>query len=150
MRYWWLPILLCGNAVFADVRAEIAKEYLRSTEATSLKYLDGVYSIRAPKFQLFNAENLDLDLRVERTRWEAVIQPAVQVKEKVDIKSLQQLSPDRVQCDVTYLTKLVVVNQLTGNEDEQILTTGCRDLWVLLKGRWRLLSTHVTQQEFNR
>lgn len=134
----------------ADGRAEILKQYHRATEATKLKFIDGVHSIRAPKFRLYNQEGMPLDLGVERTREEQFLAPALEVDEKVVLKSFDQLSHDRAVCIAVFTTTLITLDRLTNKELKQVLITKMKDEWTLTPKGWRLLTSQVAEQDFQR
>lgn len=150
MRLVFLGILLLARLAVAAPQDEIKRAYFRSTNATKMKYLDGVYCIRSPQFQLTSQEGMRLDLKVERTRWEQVLLAAVSVDEKVDILSFRQPQPGRAQCKVRYTTRLVNVDPLTDKEVTQVLVTDCLDEWSSTSRGWLLTSTKVTEQDFKR
>ena len=144
-----IALIVCFGA-FADVESAVKSQYDRCLEATSLKYLDGIYCIRAPGFRLFNPDGLLLDLSVERNRMEQFLAPAISVKETYAIQSFQVLSEERVRCVVLYTTRAVLPNRLTGKLDEFLMRTKCVDDWLRTKKGWLLSQTRVIEQDYQR
>jgi len=152
---WHLALAICLSTLVpcagADVREMILREYERSTQATELKYLDGVYCIRAPGFRLLTIEGLVLDPRVERMRLEQFLGPALSVREQIYLESLEMKSGDEAVCTITCTTNLTTFNRVTGRKESQVLVTRSRDDWVLLaKQRWRLRVSQILSQDYKR
>lgn len=144
-----LALLTCLSAV-AEPRAEIEKCYRRAALATKLKFVDGAYSIRAPKFQLYSAEGMKLDLGVERGRQEQLLAPAVRVEETIKIVKFEPQTSERVLCTVKYLTNYVYVDPQTDKERTEVMETNCLDEWLETRKGWKILTSRVTRQDVHR
>ena len=137
-------ILLCSGLVWADPRALISQAYVRSNRAMELKFPDGVYSIRSPKYRLLDPDGVQLDMEIERSRLEQLLRPALKVEEQSKILTFRQQG-DKAHCLVRYVTTIRGLNKVNLRFD-----TDCEDDWVLLGSGWKLDRTVVTKQELSR
>ncbi|MBT9588005.1 hypothetical protein IV102_32010 [bacterium] len=124
----------------ADPRSDIAAAYGRSSRAMALKYVDGILSIRAPGYQLFDTDGVMRDNSVERSRLAFFLGSGLRVEEDTQILTFQQ-EGTVARAKVRYQTRLLQ------KERWLHLETVCQDEWALLGGRWLLRRTKMVSQD---
>jgi hypothetical protein len=133
-----------------DARAKIEYGYLRATKAVSLKFFDGIISVRTPDYELLDPEGSPVSLAVERIRMEGMMNPAISVSERYTIESYEQPSASRARCKVQYITTVITPEPGSRRPLTMVMVTRCLDDWLLTEKGWKLARTHVTSQTMQR
>lgn len=107
-RNWHLVVclsfLLTGIAP-ADPRQEIEKAYSRLSHAWSLKFVDGIWSVRSPNFRLIDAEGVFVSEGLELRRVESLLATCLKITDKIQILEYRRLSKEAVVCQARYLAQ---------------------------------------------
>lgn len=149
MRMLALLLLMLISSAQAEIHPSIRKAYQRSSRAMSLKFVDGVHSIRDRNFELRDPDGTLVPLTVERARLEQLLLPALSVDESHRVLSSSS-SADRVDCRVRFTTRVRLLDTLKRKPFDLKMDTECQDLWVLRGQEWKLLKSQVLLQESSR
>ena len=133
----------------ADSRKPIQQAYERSSKAMTLKFIDGVLSIRSPHFRLIDPDGVERDQRYERGLLEQLLVPSLRVQEESKITGFSQQGR-KAHCLVHYRTCLVRLDPTTRQEMTLRIETDCDDDWVQIGPDWFLETSRVTHQETQR
>jgi hypothetical protein len=139
-------LCLAKPAAPLSPRRGVEQAYEKSSTATSFRFLDGMYSVRALKFTAFGPHGKPVDLRHEREAMARILANSLSATEKVDITSFKQINASHVECLVHDMTQFLMTEP--GTEKRRIVTldTTSRDRWALVEGRWRQQQTNVVHQ----
>lgn len=130
----------------ADARQAIQAAYEKTCEAAALKFVDGIRSIRAPKFEAFNPDGKMVDLVWERNRYDRLLSTALSVKKTVKMLSFQQVDDSRALCRVQEIYTMSRMNPITGKPIPVLFESISDDEWVLTRRGWKLQRSRVKQQ----
>ena len=144
-----LTTTLLGLPAWAGPREDIAKAYQRSSKAMSLKFVDGVHSLRAREFKLSDPDSVNVSEQIERVRLEQVLSRALKVEETSNIVSFSS-SGSTARCRAHFVTRLTMVDELSRKQYQLILDTDCEDDWVLQSDGWKVKNSRVLRQEAKR
>ena len=139
-------VLLLTAAVWAGPREEIARAYFRSSQAMSLKFVDGVHSLRGRNYELIDPESVKVTESIERSRLESFLARALEVEETSVIKKFE-LSGETAHCLVHYHTRLRLVDEKLRKPYDLILDTDCQDLWKRERTGWKIQQNRVLRQD---
>lgn len=146
----FLALTVASAAQGNDARAKIEYGYLRATKAVSLKFFDGMISIRTPDYELLDPEGSRVSLAVERVRMEGLMSPAISITERYAIQAFEQQSPSRAKCGVQYITTVITPEPGSRRPLTMVMVTRCLDDWRLTPKGWKLARSHVTSQTMQR
>ena len=142
-------LLIFCNSAWADARKAIGTAYARSSKAMSAKFVPGVYSIRAPRFELFDAEGTKVDVEIEERNLLGLLNNALRVRETSKIVSLTE-SGERAHCLVEFRTNLRMLEPGKKQAVDYELRSLCADEWVQIGSEWKLERSQVKKQEMVR
>lgn len=132
-----------------NLTAELRSSYYKLTRAANLRYLDGMVSLRAPEFVLFDQDGNRVDLAVERARAERYLAQSIALDERSELRQCQPVGPQRVRCRVRYQAQFRVLDS-DGKAQPRVIQSECQDLWEKRRGKWWLLQTRVLSQTVRR
>jgi len=138
-----------GLPAWAGPREDITKAYQRSSKAMSLKFVDGVHSLRARAFKLSDQDSVNISEPIERVRLEQLLARALKVEETSNIVKFTS-SGSTARCQTHFLTRLTMVDELSRKQYQLILDTDCEDDWVLQSDGWKVKNSRVLRQEAKR
>lgn len=144
-----LPLLFLAILFVSPAGADrnaVQKAYELSSRAMSLKFPPGVYSIRAPGFELFDAEGKKVDLELENKNLVSVLGAALKIRETPKIVSYSE-NGNRAHCTVEVRTNMRAIVPGKKHPVDYELSTICEDDWVLRDGHWMLQRSQVEKQE---
>lgn len=121
----------------ASPRQAIQQAYNKSTVATGLRFLDGMYALRSRNFSAIAPNGKRVDLRADRAMMGRILENCLSAKESVEIQSFQQKGPSRAECTVHDITEFLMVEPSSKARRNIRLETTSRDVWALAGGRWR-------------
>lgn len=131
----------CSNA-----RQAIEAAYDKTCEAAALKFVDGIRSVRAPRFEAYNPDGKLVDLVWERNRYDRLLQTALSVKKTVKILSFQQADDTHATCRVQEIYSMSRMDPITARPIPVLFESISDDEWVLTRRGWRLQRSRVRQQ----
>lgn len=137
---WPLP------AVAEDPRQAIQAAYDKTCEAAALKFVDGIRSIRTPRFEAYNPDGKLVDLVWERNRYARLLATSLSVTKSAKILSFNRVDETHVTCKVREVYTLKRLNPLTGKQVPVIFESISDDEWVATKRGWKLQCSRVRKQ----
>lgn len=129
-----------------DARQAIQAAYDKTCEAAALKYVDGIRSIRTPRFEAYNPDGKLVDLVWERNRYNRLLSTSLSVTKSAKILSFNQVDANHVTCKVREVYTLKRLNPLTGKQVPVVFESISDDEWVETKRGWKLQCSRVRKQ----
>jgi hypothetical protein len=133
-------------AAAAPLNEELKAAYRKATRATKLRYLDGIYSIRAPEFELLDLEGKRVNLQTEKNRQRVHLATAVSAEESATLVSAQRLSPTTARSIVDYRAQYRLLDGVSPKPVLRVIEARCADEWVRRDNEWLLTRTRVLSQ----
>ncbi len=141
MMFLWPP-----PALSQDARQAVQAAYDKTCEAASLKFIDGIRSIRTPRFEAYNPDGKLVDLVWERNRYDRLLSTSLSVSKSAKILSFTQLDSNHATCKVREVYTMKRLNPLTGKQVPVVFESISDDEWVLTKRGWKLQRSRVRKQ----
>ena len=133
----------------ADARKAIEAAYQKAAEAARLKFIDGIFSVRAPIFSGYGANGQRVDPAKERALLEQLLIPALSIKETTRIVSFRQDSGASATCKVQDVLEIVTHNPTSRQPILMVLKTDSTDEWALTSKGWRQTTNRVHKQSLD-
>lgn len=152
MKRIWIAaslIVACNLQPGAEESARVAieKQYLKATEATKLRFFDGCVSMRHPRYMAYGPDGERARLDLDAIRLREILATSVHLDEKMQILSFEKLGESKVRCEVEDTFQFVSMPSTLKDAQLIVLSTRCRDTWVLTRAGWRLVETRILKQE---
>lgn len=142
-----LIVSVAGQA--SDLKTDFEKAYRRAAFAAELKYVEGMLSNRAEDYELYTPGGNLLDLSIERTRFQSLMEPATRVQFETKILRCDPLGNDKAICYVEQFLRVESTDK-TGQLETAVVHTWSKDLWVATPRGWRIQKSKVIRQEYGK
>lgn len=137
---WPLPCLA------EEARQAIQSAYDKTCEAAALKFVDGIRSIRTPRFEAYNPDGKLVDLVWERNRYDRLLATSLSVTKSAKVISFHQIDDTHATCRVREVYTLKRLNPVTGKHVPVVFESISDDEWVSTDRGWRLQRSRVRKQ----
>jgi hypothetical protein len=131
------------------VRAAIQFAYDKEAEAASLKYVNGMLSVRTRDFQAFSYGN-QMDLRDERAQLMGLMSSAMSASESTRILGLHRVDANHASCRIHQEITVVSLERVTGTPMAVTVETESQDEWLNTPRGWRETECHMSRQIITR
>lgn len=154
-KHLFIPLLLCASsglqAGYADEVAHkaIRAEYERASKAAALKYVDGIFSVRARNYQAFGVNGKVVDPKRERTSLERLVEPAISVTEKSEVVTFKDKDATHITCQVHDVMRIVMPAPQPRPPSELVIDTQCTDEWQKIGNTWKQTTNRVLHQTYD-
>lgn len=136
-----LLVLFLTAACAAAPRQEIEIGYGRMCFAVRLKFVDGVFSVYAPRYKLLKPDGTAVNLAHNRAQYERLLDSSVSADQEIEIESFRLQDPKHAVCVRREFLQL----RFPAGRKLRV-DTRYKDDWVLLAGAWQIQQTRILQQ----
>lgn len=130
----------------SNVKRELSAAYVKASRAAQLKYLEGIYSIRGPEFEVIQPDGRKADLALERSQQAHLLSSSLKIREKTVVKSVEMRGPNSARCRVEFLTEFTMLDSASAKPYVLKLDTLCEDDWTKGDKGWLQSRSRVLRQ----